>query len=97
MAKQKFRHTRLGVFSGAKAYIEYVEILKKRRIAVGRTFCDAIKVGIPATVHETQKPVSRRARRVRGELQQPKRSRCSLRPLWALAKEVSGRETEFPG
>jgi putative protease len=43
MAKQKFRPTRLGVFSGAKAYIQYVEVLKKRRNAVGRTFCDAIK------------------------------------------------------
>jgi len=42
MAKQKFRPTRLGGFSGAKAYIWYVEILKKRRNAVGRTFCDAI-------------------------------------------------------
>jgi drug/metabolite transporter (DMT)-like permease len=42
MAKQKFRPTRLGVFSGAKAYIWYVEVLKKRRNAVGRTFCDAI-------------------------------------------------------
>jgi len=28
MAKQKFRPTRLGVFSGAKAYIGYVEVLK---------------------------------------------------------------------
>jgi hypothetical protein len=45
MAKQKFRPTRLGGFSGAKAYIEYVEILKKRRNAVGRTFCDAINRG----------------------------------------------------
>jgi hypothetical protein len=43
MAKQKFRPTRLGGFSGAKAYIRYVEVLKKRRNAVGRTFCDAIK------------------------------------------------------
>jgi len=43
MAKQKFRPTRLGGFSGAKAYIWYVEVLKKRRNAVGRTFCDAIK------------------------------------------------------
>jgi hypothetical protein len=43
MAKQKFRPTRLGGFSGAKAYIQYVEVLKKRRNAVGRTFCDAIK------------------------------------------------------
>jgi hypothetical protein len=43
MAKQNFRPTRLGGFSGAKAYIQYVEILKKRRNAVGRTFCDAIK------------------------------------------------------
>jgi putative protease len=42
MAKQKFRPTRLGVFSGAKAYIRYVEVLKKRHNAVGRTFCDAI-------------------------------------------------------
>jgi hypothetical protein len=41
MAKQKFRPTRLGGFSGAKAYIRYVEVLKKRRNAVGRTFCDA--------------------------------------------------------
>jgi putative protease len=44
MAKQKFRPTRLGGFSGAKAYIQYVEILKKRHNAVGRNFCDAIKV-----------------------------------------------------
>ena len=43
MAKQKFRPTRLGVFSGVKAYIWYVEVLKKRHNAVGRTFCDAIK------------------------------------------------------
>jgi putative protease len=46
MAKQKFRPARLGVFSGAKAYIEYVEVLKKRHNAVGRTFCDAIKVDL---------------------------------------------------
>jgi putative protease len=44
MAKQKIRPTRLGGFSGAKAYIVYVEVLKKRRNAVGRTFCDAINV-----------------------------------------------------
>jgi hypothetical protein len=44
MAKQKFRPTRPGGFSGAKAYIRYVEVLKKRRNAVGRTFCDAIKM-----------------------------------------------------
>jgi hypothetical protein len=45
MAKQKFRSTRPGVFSGAfQAYIEHVEILKKRRNTVGRTFCDAIKI-----------------------------------------------------
>ena len=43
MAKQKFRPTRPGGFSGAKAYIEYVEILKNHRNAIGRTFCDAIK------------------------------------------------------
>ena len=44
MARQKFRSTRLGGFSGAKAYTRYVEVLKKRRNAVGRTFCDAINV-----------------------------------------------------
>jgi hypothetical protein len=44
MAKQKFRPARLGGFSGLKAYIQYVEILKKRRNAVGRTFCDAIQL-----------------------------------------------------
>jgi hypothetical protein len=44
MAKQKFHPTRLGVFSGAKAYIGYVEVLKKRHNAVGWTFCDAIKL-----------------------------------------------------
>jgi hypothetical protein len=44
MAKQKFRPARPGGFSGVKAYIRYVEVLKKRRNAVGRTFCDAIKV-----------------------------------------------------
>jgi hypothetical protein len=33
MAKQKFRPPRLGGFSGAKAYIRYVEVLKKRRNA----------------------------------------------------------------
>jgi hypothetical protein len=38
MAKQKFIPTRLGGFSGAKAYIRYVEVLKKGRNAVGRTF-----------------------------------------------------------
>jgi putative protease len=44
MAKQKFHPTRLGVFSGAKAYIVYVEVLEKYRNAVGRTFCDAIMI-----------------------------------------------------
>jgi putative protease len=44
MAKQKVRPTRLGVFSGAKAYTVYVEVLKKCRNAVGRIFCDAMKV-----------------------------------------------------
>jgi len=44
MAKQKFRPTRLGGFSGAKATISVVEILKKRRNAGGRTFCDAILI-----------------------------------------------------
>jgi hypothetical protein len=47
MAKQKFRPTRPGGFSGAKAYIRYVEVLKKRRNAVGRTFCDAITLCPP--------------------------------------------------
>jgi hypothetical protein len=42
MAMQKFRPARPGVFSGAKAYISYVEVLKKRRNAAGRIFCDAI-------------------------------------------------------
>ena len=44
MAKLKFRPARPGGFSGSKAYIVSVEVLKKRRNAVGRTFCDAIKV-----------------------------------------------------
>jgi putative protease len=44
MAKQKFRPARPGGFSGAKAYISYVEVLKKRRNAAGRTFCDAIPI-----------------------------------------------------
>jgi hypothetical protein len=38
MAKQKFRPTRLGGFSGAKAYIRYVEVLKKRRNAARADF-----------------------------------------------------------
>jgi len=38
MAKQKFRPTRPGGFSGTKAYIWYVEVLKKHRNAVGRNF-----------------------------------------------------------
>jgi len=42
MAKQKFRPTRPDGFSGAKAYLREVEVLKKRRNAVGPTFCDAI-------------------------------------------------------
>ena len=46
MAKQKFRPTRLSGFSGVKAYIWYVEVLKKCCNAVGRTFCDAIFVGL---------------------------------------------------
>jgi hypothetical protein len=44
MAKQKFHPARLGAFSGAKAYIGYVEVLKKRHNAVGWTFCDAINL-----------------------------------------------------
>jgi hypothetical protein len=43
MAKQNFRPTRFGGFSEAKAYIRFVEVLKKRRNAAGRAFCDAIK------------------------------------------------------
>jgi len=42
MAKQKFGPARPGDFSGAKATIRVVEVLKKRRNAVGRTFGDAI-------------------------------------------------------
>jgi len=42
MAKQKFRSTRPGGFSGVKAYISYVKVLKNRHNAVGRTFCDAM-------------------------------------------------------
>ena len=38
MAKQKFRPARLGGFSGAKAYIWYVEVLKERRNAKGGLF-----------------------------------------------------------
>jgi len=45
MPMQKFRPTRPGGFPGAKAYLGYVEVLKKRRNAVGRNFCDAIKFG----------------------------------------------------
>ena len=41
LAKQKFRPTRLSGFSGVKTYTVYVEILKKRCNAIGRTFCDA--------------------------------------------------------
>jgi len=44
MAKQKFRPARLGGFSGVKAYIEYVKVLKSHRNAEGRTFCDAINL-----------------------------------------------------
>lgn len=47
MAKQKFRPARLGGFSGVKAYTEKVKILKKRRNAAGRTFCDAIRKSLP--------------------------------------------------
>jgi hypothetical protein len=32
----------LVAFSGAKAYIRYVKVLKKHHNAAGRTFCDAI-------------------------------------------------------
>jgi hypothetical protein len=38
MAMQKFRPPRLGVFSGVKAYIEYVGVLKKRHNTVGWIF-----------------------------------------------------------
>ncbi|MCD6527289.1 MAG: hypothetical protein J7K75_09895, partial [Desulfuromonas sp.] len=41
-AKQKFRPTRRSGFSRVKAYMLYVEVLKKRCNAGGRTFCDAI-------------------------------------------------------
>jgi hypothetical protein len=42
MTKQKVRTKRRNSFSGVKAYIGYVEVLKKRCNAVGLTFCDAI-------------------------------------------------------
>lgn len=42
MAKQKFRSTRPGGFSGAKVYMWYAEVLKNHCNDVGRTFCDAI-------------------------------------------------------
>lgn len=42
MAKQKVRPTRLGGFSGAKAYISYVKVLKNRRNVVRWIFGDAI-------------------------------------------------------
>ncbi|OEU74832.1 MAG: hypothetical protein BA864_10400 [Desulfuromonadales bacterium C00003093] len=48
MAKQKFRPTRRSGFSGVKAYIWYVEVLKKRCNAIGRTFCNAIDSNITA-------------------------------------------------
>jgi hypothetical protein len=40
MVKQNFRPTKSGVFSGAKIFIENVEVLKK---TVGQTFCPAMK------------------------------------------------------
>jgi hypothetical protein len=40
----KFRSTRLSGFSGVKAYMLYGEALKNHCNAVGRTFCDAIKI-----------------------------------------------------
>jgi hypothetical protein len=55
MARQKFRSARLGGFSGTKAYIQYVEILKKRRNAVGRFFVTPSKLA----------PVFRRQNRIR--------------------------------
>jgi len=48
MDKQKFRPTRRSGFSGAKAYLVYVEVLKKRYNNVGRNFCDAIKDTVPS-------------------------------------------------
>ena len=44
MAKQKFCPTRIGGFSGAKACIGYVKVLKNRPSAVGRIFCDVINL-----------------------------------------------------
>jgi len=60
MAKQKFCPTRLGGFSGVKAYIEYVKVLKNHCNAVGRTFCDAINVFVLAQ-SLAQIPPSRRS------------------------------------
>ena len=47
---QKIRPTRLGGFSGAKACIMQVGVLKKQRNAVELTFCDAICLGTLAKV-----------------------------------------------
>ena len=44
MAKYKFRYTRSNGFSGAKAYMWYVECLKNGYDAVDRTFYDAVTV-----------------------------------------------------
>jgi phosphate acetyltransferase len=62
MAKQKFRPTRLGGFSGAKAYIRYVEVLKKRRNAVGRTFCDAINSAMKEELMQLVDQIKAKAR-----------------------------------
>ncbi|MCD4689128.1 MAG: hypothetical protein K8R55_07325 [Desulfuromonadaceae bacterium] len=47
MAKQKFRPARRRGFSGVKAYMEYVEVLKKHCNAVGRTLYHAMQHNTP--------------------------------------------------
>jgi hypothetical protein len=47
MAKQKFRPTRPGGFSGAKAYIRYVEVLKTTVTPQGGLFAT------PSTIDRT--------------------------------------------
>jgi len=54
-------------FSGVKAYMLYVEILKKRYNNVGRRSCDAIILpGQPAPERREQVPLQRRSGSVVG-------------------------------
>ena len=51
MAKQKFRPTRLGVFSGTKAYISYVEVLKNIITQPGGLFATPLILGLVSPQH----------------------------------------------